>query len=129
MPFKTRGDVLSLHLTMALARAVKIVRGLRKGLSREEREAVAYDTMKRVAALREDPWGLNEELPPSTAAVGHGAPEGWDKPNPPGLVCAPLNLTMGRFPIRNIFEMKLNPPLRVTRQQPREDPRCGSKFG
>jgi hypothetical protein len=76
MPFKTRGDLLGLHLTMALSRAVKIVRGLRKGLSREEREAVAYDTVRRVAALREDPWGLNEELPPPMPAM----PEGWDKP-------------------------------------------------
>jgi hypothetical protein len=83
MPFKTRGDMLSLHLMMALSGAVKIVRGLRKGLSCEEREAVADDTVRRIAALREDPWGLNEELPPSTAAIGHGTPDGWSNPKPP----------------------------------------------
>ena len=54
-PVNTRGDMLSLHLAMALSRAAKILRGLRRGLSREEREAVADDTVRRVANLREDP--------------------------------------------------------------------------
>jgi len=83
MPLKTRGDLLSLHLAMALSRAVKIVRGLRQGLSREEREAVADDTVRRVANLREYPWGLNEELPLPTPGLGHALPDGWSNPKRP----------------------------------------------
>jgi hypothetical protein len=69
---RTRGDLLRLDLTMALAEAVKIVRGLRRGLTREEREAVADDAVTRVANLRGDPWRLNEDLPPPAPAIGHG---------------------------------------------------------
>jgi hypothetical protein len=57
------GNLLRLDLAMALSKAVKIVRGLRKGLTREQREAVADDTVRRIAAQRGDPWRLNEELP------------------------------------------------------------------
>jgi hypothetical protein len=67
------------ELAFALAKAVKIVRGLRKGLTREEREAVADDTVRRIAAQRGDPWRLNEELPLSGPAIGNGSPEGWAK--------------------------------------------------
>jgi hypothetical protein len=79
MPIKTRGDLLRLDLAMALSKAVKIVRGLRKGLTREEREAVADDTVRRIAARRGDPWRLNEELPLPGPAIGHGSPDGWSK--------------------------------------------------
>jgi hypothetical protein len=64
---------------MTLSKAVKIVRGLRKGLTREERETVADDTVRRIAAQRGDPWRLNEELPLPGPAIGHGSPEGWSK--------------------------------------------------
>ena len=79
MPIKTRGDLLRLDLAMALSKAVKIVRGLRKGLTREEREAVADDAVRRVAAQRGDPWRLNEQLPLPGPAIGHGSPDGWSK--------------------------------------------------
>jgi len=79
MPIKTRGDLLRLELTFALAKAVKIVRGLRQALTREEREAVADDAVRRLATKPYDPWRLNEALPPPGPAIGHGSPEGWAK--------------------------------------------------
>ena len=82
MPIRTRGDLLRLDLSMALSKAVKIIRGLRQGLTREEQEAVADDAVTRVANKRGDPWRLKEELPPATPAIGHGTPEGWCKPKP-----------------------------------------------
>ncbi len=56
----TRGDVLRNRVAFALSRTVKIVRGLRQGLSEDERYAVSDQV---VAQLKErgDPWGLNEE--------------------------------------------------------------------
>lgn len=82
MPIRTRGDLLRLDLTTALAKAVKIVRGLRHGLTREEREAVADDAVTRLANRRGDPWRLNEELPTGELMTDLGAstPEGWSKP-------------------------------------------------
>jgi hypothetical protein len=58
----TRGEVLRYALAFALRRSRKIVRGLKQGLSEEERYAVADQT---VAVLKErgDPWRLNEEAP------------------------------------------------------------------
>jgi hypothetical protein len=50
MPIRTRGDLLRGELAFALAKAVKIVRGLRQVLSREEREAVADAAVKQSAA-------------------------------------------------------------------------------
>jgi hypothetical protein len=59
----TRGDLLRYRLAYALSRAVKIVRGLRQGLSEAERYAVADHV---VSQLRErgDPWGLDDEAKP-----------------------------------------------------------------
>jgi hypothetical protein len=65
----TRCEVLRYALAFALQRSRKIVRGLKQGLSEDERFAVADHT---VAQLKErgDQWRLNEEAkaapPPST---------------------------------------------------------------
>jgi hypothetical protein len=58
----TRGDVLRYAIAYALRRSRKIIRGLREGLTEDERFAVADHT---VAQLKErgDPWRLNEEAP------------------------------------------------------------------
>jgi hypothetical protein len=45
------------------------------GQYREKREAVAAHTVRRVASLREDPQELNEELRPSTLALGDALPD------------------------------------------------------
>jgi len=59
----TRGDILRYSIAFALCRAAKIVRGLRQGLSEDERYAVADHV---VAQLKErgDPWGLDDEAKP-----------------------------------------------------------------
>jgi hypothetical protein len=59
----TRGDVLRYRIAFALSRAVKIVRGLRQGVTEDERYAVADHV---VAQLKEhgDPWQLSEEAKP-----------------------------------------------------------------
>jgi hypothetical protein len=65
----TKGEVLRYAIAFALRRSRKIIRGLKQGLTEEERYAVADHT---VAQLKErgDPWRLNEEAttgkPPST---------------------------------------------------------------
>jgi hypothetical protein len=65
----TRGEVLRYAVAFALRRSRKIIRGLKEGLTEEERFAVADHT---IAQLKErgDPWRLNEEAltakPPST---------------------------------------------------------------
>ena len=64
----TRGEVLQCAIAFAL-RTRKIIRGLKEGLTEDERYTVADQTM---ALLKErgDPWRLNEEAkaapPPST---------------------------------------------------------------
>jgi len=55
MPIKTRRDLLRGELAFALAKAVKIVRGLRQALTREEREPVADAAVKRIADKPYDP--------------------------------------------------------------------------
>jgi len=75
-----RGDLLRAELAFALAKAVKIVRGLRQALTREELEAVADAAVKRIADKPYDPWKLNEPLPPPSPAIDHGSPENWHKP-------------------------------------------------
>ncbi len=82
MPIKTRGDLLRLALTTALSDAVKIVRGLRTGLTHDEREAFADDAVSRIAALREDPCRLNEDLPPLHAAQPPVMENWMAKPEP-----------------------------------------------
>jgi hypothetical protein len=59
----TRGDLLRYKLAFALRHAVKVVRGLRHGLTEDERYAVAD---RVVAQLREhgDPWRLDDEAKP-----------------------------------------------------------------
>ena len=59
----TRGDVLRYRLAFALSRAVKVVRGLRQGLTEPERYAVADHVVGQLKE-RGDPWGLSEEAEP-----------------------------------------------------------------
>ena len=56
----TKGEVLRYAIAFALRRSRKIIRGLKEGLTEEERYAVADHA---VAQLKErgDPWRLNEE--------------------------------------------------------------------
>lgn len=61
MPVRTRGDVLRFAIAFALMRARKLVRGLRQGLSEDERFLIA------------DAWRLSEELPNLTGK-GHSTP-------------------------------------------------------
>jgi hypothetical protein len=58
----TRGEVLRYAIAYALRRSRKVIRGLKEGLTEEERFAVANHT---VAQLKErgDPWRLNDEQP------------------------------------------------------------------
>jgi hypothetical protein len=80
MPTRTRGDLLRLDLFMALSDAVKLVRGARKPMTIMERQAIADDTVRRIASKPNDPWRLKEELPLPGPAIGHGSPENWSKP-------------------------------------------------
>ena len=56
----TRGDVLRYRIAFALSRAVKIVRGLRQGLTEAERYAVADHVVEQLKE-RGDPWELTKE--------------------------------------------------------------------
>jgi hypothetical protein len=58
----TRGEVVRYALTYALMRSRKIVRGLKQGLTEEERYAVADHVVSQLKD-RGDPWRLNEEQP------------------------------------------------------------------
>lgn len=62
----TRGDVLRYAIAYALMRARKIVRGLKDGLTEDERYAVADHV---VSQLKEhgDPWRLSDEAQPKSA--------------------------------------------------------------
>jgi len=53
-------------------RARKLVRGLRQGLSEEERYLVADDVVQRLQQ-HGDPWRLSEELP-SITGKGYSTP-------------------------------------------------------
>lgn len=69
--FKTRGEQLRSSIAFALRDAVKLVRGLRKSLTEDERLAVAEQTVRHLKKYG-DPWKLDEELPQqSPAASGH----------------------------------------------------------
>jgi len=65
----TRGEVLRYAIAFALRRSRKIIRGLKEGLTEEERYAVADHAVVQLKD-RGDPWRLNEEaqaaVPPST---------------------------------------------------------------
>jgi hypothetical protein len=58
----TKGEVLRYAIAYALRSSRKIIRGLKEGLTDDERFAIADHT---VAQLKErgDPWRLNEEAP------------------------------------------------------------------
>ena len=58
-------EVLRYAIAYALRRSRKVIRGLKEGLTEQERFAVADHT---VAQLKErgDPWRLNEEQPAAT---------------------------------------------------------------
>ena len=58
----TRGEVLKYRIAYALIRARKIVRGLKEGLTEDERHAVA-DHVVRQLKERGDPWELEREAP------------------------------------------------------------------
>lgn len=60
---RTRGDLLRFAIAFALRGARKLVRGLRQGLSEEERFRVADDVVLRLQE-HGDPWRLSEDLPP-----------------------------------------------------------------
>jgi hypothetical protein len=62
----TRGDVLKYAIAFALRRARKIVRGLKDGLTEDERYAVA-DHVVRQLKERGDPWHLDDEVKPAKA--------------------------------------------------------------
>jgi hypothetical protein len=58
----TKGEVLSYAIAFALRRCGKIIRGLKEGLTEEERYAVADHAVEQLKE-RGDPWRLNEEAP------------------------------------------------------------------
>jgi hypothetical protein len=57
--------MLRFAIAFALRGARKLVRGLRQGLSEEERFRVADDVVLRLQQ-HGDPWRLTEDLPPLT---------------------------------------------------------------
>ena len=59
----TRGDVLRYSIAFALRRAARMVRGLRQGLSEDERYAVADHVVSQLKE-RGDPWHLEDEAKP-----------------------------------------------------------------
>jgi hypothetical protein len=60
--FLTRAEVLRYAIAFALRRSRKIIRGLKEGVTDEERFAVADHTVSQLKE-RGDPWRLNEEAP------------------------------------------------------------------
>ena len=77
--FRTRGDRLAFAISFALIRAVKLVRGLRQGLTNDERHAVADDAVQEMKKYG-DPWRLSEEMPPLLGAAEAVMKTGWNKP-------------------------------------------------
>lgn len=61
----TRAELLTHYIAFALIDARKIVRGLKRGLSEQERFAVAKRTVEHLMKYG-DPWKLAEELPDTT---------------------------------------------------------------
>lgn len=64
----TLGTLLRFAIIFALTRARKVVRGLRQGLTEDERYRVADDVVQRLQR-HVDPWRLSDDLPP--AGKGH----------------------------------------------------------
>lgn len=60
-----RGDLLRFSIAYALMRAREVVRGLRQGLTEQERYEVA-DAAARYIEAHGDPWRLSEPLPDVT---------------------------------------------------------------
>jgi hypothetical protein len=58
----TKGEVLRYAIAFALRRSRKIIRGLKEGLTEEERYAVADHAVRQLKDYG-DPWRLNEEAP------------------------------------------------------------------
>jgi hypothetical protein len=69
---RTGGDLLRFAIAFALTRARKLVRGLRQGLTEDERYVVADDVVHQLKQ-RGDPWRLSEELPDVTSK-GYSTP-------------------------------------------------------
>ena len=53
----TRGEVLKYAIAFALRLARKVVRGLKEGLTEDERHAVAEHVVRQLKE-RDDPWHL-----------------------------------------------------------------------
>jgi hypothetical protein len=72
----TRGDLLAHSISFALSRAQKVVRGLWKGLTDQERWDVACRTVEH---LKEhgDRWKLNEEQEASPLDGAHSTPRNF----------------------------------------------------
>ena len=68
---RTRADLLRFVIAFALRGAQKLVRGLRQGLSEEERYRGADDVVHQLQR-NGDPWKLSEDLPPP--GKGHSTP-------------------------------------------------------
>jgi hypothetical protein len=64
--------MLRFAVAFALMRARKLVRGLRQGLTEDERYIVADDVVHRLQQ-HGDPWRLSEGLPDATAK-GYSTP-------------------------------------------------------
>jgi hypothetical protein len=64
--------MLRFAIAFALIRARKLVRGLRQGLSEEERYLVADDVVHHLQE-HGDPWRLSEKVPEATGK-GHSTP-------------------------------------------------------
>jgi hypothetical protein len=62
----TRGQVLRYAIAFALRQSRKMVRGLKEGLSEDERFAVADHVVDQLKE-RGDPWWLNEDQPTAKA--------------------------------------------------------------
>ena len=69
--------MLRFAIAFALMRARRLVRGLRQGLSEEERYLVADDVVQRLQQ-HGDPWRLKEEQPDKVGKA-HSTPP-MDKP-------------------------------------------------
>jgi hypothetical protein len=64
---RTRSEDLRFSIAFALGDAVKVVRGLRKGLTEAERYAVADQVVYRLKKYG-DAWELDKELPQRSPA-------------------------------------------------------------
>jgi hypothetical protein len=69
---RTRGDMLRFAIAFALMGARKLIRGLKQGLTEDERYRVADDVVRRLQQ-HGDPWRLSDELPTITGK-GYSTP-------------------------------------------------------